>query len=204
MAYNTFQVGSIPNYQGGNQLQGGGPSGDSWVSELHGKWYSAARLGRVFLSASLIAGVTIPVNTATAATFLIANPVGSQVNLELISLGIGWPAADAPVVGTILGTVSAQTPTSVTAIANPILQMPLNGGGGWARVGQVYTAATVVASTAHIPLINLGLVTVPGGQVYTDFDGKIILGPGEIMQLTSTPVQTAAAMPCLIWAEYNV
>src|ERR1035437_11004695 len=117
MAYNTFQVGSIPNYQGGNQLQGGGPSGDSWVSELHGKWYSAARLGRVFLSASLIAGVTIPVNTATAATFLIANPVGSEVNLELISLGIGWAGGGAPRGGVLLRQVSAATASARSGCA---------------------------------------------------------------------------------------
>jgi len=77
------------------------------------------------------------------------------------------------------------------------------GGGGWARVGQVFTAATFVASTSHIPLINLPVATVPSGNAYLEFDGKIVLAPGAALALTSTPVQTAAAMPSLIWAEHN-
>ncbi len=200
-----YLVGAPQNAgPGPNINQGGNPQGDVWVSEVHGKWYSMARAGRVFVATTLIAGVTIPVNTATAMTFGIYNPVASGVNLELVSLAIGWPAADAPVVGTILGTVSQQTPTSVTLIANPVLQMPLGSPGAWSRVGQVFTAATFVASTSHIPLINLPVVTVPSGNAYLEFDGKIILGPGEALALTSTPVQTAAAMPSLIWAEHNV
>src|SRR3990167_7337716 len=80
-----------------------GRQGEQLTADLHGKWYSAALNGRLFIGSSLIAGVTIPVNTATAATFTLFNPLGSGVNVELATLDIGWPAGATTVVGTILG-----------------------------------------------------------------------------------------------------
>src|ERR1700693_2275876 len=81
-----------------------GKAGEQLYADLHGKWYTAAYRGRVFSTGVLIAGVTIPVNTTTAPTFTLYNPLGSGVNLELITLDVGWPAAAASVVGTLLGT----------------------------------------------------------------------------------------------------
>lgn len=129
-----------------------GRQGDQLASDLHGKWYTAALNGRVFLGSSLIAGVIIPVNTTTAPTFTLFNPLGSGINVELISLDIGWPAAAASVVGTILGSLSTQTPSSVTSggatISSPV------GGGGIAQA-KLYTAATITAITTHIPLVQV-------------------------------------------------
>lgn len=37
-----------------------------------------------------------------------------------------------------------------------------------------------------------------------EFDGKLILAPGGLITLTSTPVQTAVALPSFAWAEWPI
>src|SRR5580704_14123146 len=73
---------------GSNPVQLFGKQSDGIVSELHGKWYTAAYNGRTYFASTLVAGVTLPVNTTTAATYLVYNPLGSAVNMELISLDV--------------------------------------------------------------------------------------------------------------------
>jgi hypothetical protein len=185
----------------GNLPLAQGKLADGIVSELHGKFYNAAVNNRVFCGSSLIAGVTIPVNTTTAPTFTLFNPLGSGVNLELISLDIGWPAAAASVVGTILGSVSTQTPSSTTA-GGTTIAVPI-GGGGVAQA-KLFTAATITAITTHIALITASTVTDTMNPAHVDFDGKLVIAPGGLITLTSTPVQTAVSLPSLFWAEWPV
>jgi hypothetical protein len=198
------QVGAPSNTSapdGSNQPILQGKSGEFIDSNLHGKYYTSAYRGKVYVATTLIAGVTLPVNTTTAPTYTVFNPASSGVNLELISLDIGWPAAATTVVATILGTLLFQTPTSTTA--GNIYQMPYKGttGGGQA---QFYTAATIVASTTHIPLLQVTSTADAMTASHYDFDGRIVLAPGSGITLTSTPVQTGVAMPLLVWAEYGI
>src|SRR5690348_11006426 len=137
MANMAGNVG-VPTGKAGDGLNtaGLGRQLEQYVAEIHGKWYYAALAGKLFHGSSLIAGVTIPVNTATAATFTLFNPADSGVNLELVSLDIGWPAGATTVVGTILGSVSRQTPTSTTQ-GGVTIPLPI-GSGGNARA-QLFT-----------------------------------------------------------------
>lgn len=177
-----------------------GKAGEQIVSELHGKWYTSAYRGRVFSTGVLIAGVTIPVNTTTAPTFTLYNPLGSGVNLELITLDVGWPAAATTVVATLLGSTSVQAPSSVTA-GNIYSTMI---GAGAVPQAKFYTAATITAITQHMPLLQITSTADAMTASHYEFDGAIILAPGSLFTLLSTPVQTGVAMPALRWAEYPV
>jgi len=179
----------------------GGKAGEALVADLHGKWYTAAVRGKVFIGSALIAGVILPVNTTTAPTFTLYNPIGSGVNLELISLDIGWPAAAASVIGTILGSLSTQTPSAVTA-GGVTIAVPVGVGAGGAAQAKLYTAATIVAITSHIPLLNVTSTADVMTASHYDFDGRVVLAPGGLITLTSTPAQTAVALPSLSWAEF--
>jgi len=176
----------------------GGKSAEGIVAELHGKWYTAAYRGRVFCAPTLIAGVTIPVNTTTAATYIIWNPVGSGVNLEMISLNVASLAAGT--VGSLLASVATQTPTSPTLLT-PI-SVPV-GAGGTAQ-GKVATAATITAVTTHIPLQQVQTTTGGSAMPNYRFDGELVVAPGGMINLVSNPVQTAVAIPCWFWAEWPV
>lgn len=195
------QVGPASNTSatdGSNQPALQGKAAEQVVTELHGKWYTSAYRGRVFYGSSLIAGVVIPVNTTTAPTFTLFNPVGSTVNLELICLDIGWPAAATTVVGTILGSVSKQTPTATTSggVVNSTFI-----GGGTVSQAALYTAATITAITTHIPLLQITSTADAMVASHYEFDGRIILPPGSLITLTSTPTQTGVALPSICWAE---
>ncbi len=176
-----------------------GFTGEQLTADIHGKAYYAAMNNRLFVSTTLIAGVTIPVNTATAATCVLFNPLGSGINMEILSLDMGWPAAAASVVGTILATVSVQTPTSTTA-GGVITAIPIGAGG--TPQGKFFTVATVAASTTHIPLMVITSTADVANPARVDFDGRLVLAPGAMMQLTSSPVQTAVSNPSFFWAEW--
>jgi hypothetical protein len=196
----TIGGGSLPNNQSGSLgFQAGGPAGDAWVSEVHGKFYSANRAGRVWIVSALIAGVTIPVNTATAAVFGIYNPAGSGINLELISFDLGTITTGALTQGEILATISKQLPSSVTPAA--AVMNPMNSG---SPGGVAFTTATFAASTTHIPIACILAAAVAAGALHYDFDGKLILPPGWAMQITGSPAQVNVTMPCLTWAEHSI
>lgn len=198
------QVGAPSNTSaadGSNQPILQGKAGEFIDSALHGKYYTAAYRGRVFMATTLIAGITIPVNTATAATYTIFNPSGSGVNIEMISLDIGWPAAATTVVATILGTLLTVLPTATTA--GQIYQMPFGGVTGGSRAN-FFTAATVTASTIHTALLNITSTADAMTASHYDWDGRLVLQPGMGMMLTSTPVQTGVALPTTYWAEFPI
>jgi hypothetical protein len=178
-----------------------GKSGEGLFSELHGKWYTAAYRNRLFMGMALIAGVTIPVNTTTAPTFTLFNPLGSGVMVELATLDIGWPAAATTVVATILGSVSTQTPTAVTSGG---VTVPVPIGAGGVAQAKLYTAATITAITTHLPLLQITSTADAEVASHYEFDGRVVLAPGGLITLTSTPVQTGVAIPAFTWAEWPV
>lgn len=182
-----------------------GKQGDMLASEIHGKWYTAAYNGRLFIAAPLIAGVTIPVNTTTSPTFTLFNPTTSSVNLELVEFSYATVAAGTSVIGTILGSISRQTPTSTTSAAN-IFAMPTTQVASTTSTcqAQVFTAATITAITSHIPLVEITATTAGPAPMSYQFDGKVVLAPGTLITITSSPVQTQASMPCISWVEWPV
>lgn len=186
------------NPTGSNPQVPASPQGDLMVSEVHGKWFNASRNGHLWIAASQIAGVTIPVNTATAATFGIYNPPGSGINVELVHFTFGTVAAGVATIGQLLATISKQLPTSVTAAVNTM--NPMNPGSPSATA---FTVATFTASTQHIPLVASFATSSMTATQY-EFDGKLILPPGWAMQITSSPVQSAVSMPSLAWTEWPV
>lgn len=175
-----------------------GKAGEVVDTNLHGKWYTAAYRNRVFIGSSLIAGVTIPVNTTTSPTFTLFNPLGSGVNVELVSFDM-YSLGGTMVVGTIIGGLSIQTPTAVTS-GGATISVPV-GGGGVAQA-KLYTAATITAITTHF---FLGQITVTtSASIHYEFDGKVVLAPGGLITVLSSPVQTAVTVPSFVWAEWPI
>jgi hypothetical protein len=209
------QVGRVLNpattYDGDGQdlPMGIGRSGEAYNVDIHGKYYTAGYRANTFIGTTLVAGTIIPISSATAATFALFNPFGSGKNVELISYDMSFLTATA-VVGALELTVltgvgsSVAIPTSVTAIvplANPI------GGPGGVPVAQLYSAATVVASTKIIALgLAFGTTTEQAGPIeaHLDFDGKIILAPGTLVHVTGNVAQTAAALQQFVWSEWLI
>ena len=182
-------------------------TGSSLYSDLHGKWYNAAKNGFVF-SANVTA-VTLPVVAATLASkFSIYNQAGSGKNLELISADIGFVSTVTvvDVVGLYYEQSASLNPTSITfgtAVGGLI-------GNSTTPVGKFATALTHtsgITPTRLMILSTFGAVTsTADNPIHYDFDGKVIVPPGTIISIAmSTGAGAASATDIgLSWAEWPV
>jgi hypothetical protein len=84
-------------------IQLGGQSGEGVVTELHGKFYTLAKRGKMFMATQPAAGVIgLPTGAATA-SFALANPVGSGVNIVPVrSLIAETVVPGTPVIGSLV------------------------------------------------------------------------------------------------------
>jgi hypothetical protein len=196
----------------GSGAIGMGKQTDAWVSEVHGKWYTQAVNGNVFHGSTLVAGTIIPISTATAATFALYNPLGSGVNLELIAyeLGISVVTVIATPIGlgfssSVGGAVAVPTsPTSLT-VRNGLL------GAGKAPQAQLYSVATVVATTYFKTLFNFTATNATAGNglgpasYKYDFDGTLLMPPGTLIQTCGLVApSTSASTQGFTWAEIPI
>jgi hypothetical protein len=205
MAIIYATTGAVPNTSltdGQSNTVLGGKAGELIVAELHGFWYTAAYRGRSFHGSAAIAGVTIPRETTTAATFLLNNPSASGVNLELISFDLA-NFATTDVVANLLLAGGVQTPTAVTAITATVTPTLL--GGGAVNKAVLASVATVVAMSLFWPLFQKTTTTAGTNQVIPYvFSGRLLLSPGSCIQLCSNPIQAQAQTPAFDWAEWPI
>lgn len=190
----------------------GGEFGEALTADLHGKWYSASRLGRVFIGATPAAGTIIPVNASgLVSVFSVWNPAGSGVFLELISYELGLTTATA-VIGNIglveqVGVGSAiAVPGTLTAVA-PVSSS--RGGPGVASAVRFYSALTHVGTPSWLKTLGISFAATtaaPGGPNYqgVEFDGKILIYPGTVISTAAFAAQTAAMAQSLTWAEWPI
>ena len=189
---------NIPD--GPTNFSGMGRQGEQIVSETHGKFYTAAYRGALFNASTAAAGTTIPISTTVAATFGIFNPLGSGVNLELVSYDSSVQNATHVVSSILLGIGTALNinPTSVTKLT--MLAGVL--GGSAAAQGVVFSVATVVATTVFYEMGGYGATSGAIVPIHHEFDGKIILPPGTVVHVCGTAAQTSASFQTLVWAEW--
>jgi hypothetical protein len=210
---NNFASASLPDNAFAFQM--GGKQGDGIVSELKGKFATAAYRGRVFVANNGIAGAVIPVITSTTSQTAISlyNPPGSGINVELIELVVATSITTATgVVGSlgfgVLENIGSGTaiPTSQVAATNII-------GSPWSGIAPSPTAkalntATIVAATVFISVaLQWGLTTGQAGPSNTGVyrpDGAIVVGPGTLIALQGTVAQSSSFVQQITWAEWPV
>jgi hypothetical protein len=178
----------------------GGKAGEGIVAELHGKYYTSTYRGKTFLGSTAAAGTVIPISSATAATFVLYNPIGSGVNIELISANVAILNATTVVSSIALGIASGLivAPTSVTKLT------PIAGllGGSAVAQAQLYSVATIVATTTFFPLFSVSATAGAFSNFNYKFDGEIVLAPGSLVHLCGTAAQSSASMNAFSWSEW--
>ena len=187
------------------------------VAETHGKYFAAARAGRIFMATTVIAGVVLPVAAGTLnSKFTLHNPANSGVIVEPVSFVLGIDSATTVVNGVglaiqrALGATSG-IPTSTTAAT----VLPL-GVGGLSKCA-VYTQATLtnvaipgvsVATAVPIPFYNMfsfGAVTAPViSPCDHNFDGRLTLSPDDLAAVCTTVAASTASFCGIIWAEWTL
>lgn len=189
-----------------------GRQGQLHTTDIHGKYFTAASRGKMFLGSTVIAGVALPVNAANVVSkFTLWNPLTSGVNCELVEFGTGIDSATTVVNGVVAGfqfgvgsTITA--PGTLTALATSVSIGP---GAGVAPAATLYSAATLVNAAVLGPLMAIfgGYGAVTDGSLAPDphrFDGKVVLPPGSLVTFLTTVAAATAAFYSLTWIELPV
>lgn len=192
-----------------------------------GKHFEDARAGRVYSQAATPLGLAIPIYTATAIAggMPLWNPPSSGVDVELISIDIGYGSGTAVYgsIGLLAGQLTAiATASGCSAFA---ATTPMNGKldkQGGSRVSSSNTGTvTVTAGTATPPvagvpgagwirtIASIDLEAQTGTAhgsliVHYDFDGTLIVPPGWLVYLGCTLASVALYASTLVWAEHTI
>lgn len=213
-------VGGVPNTSIADGINAAilmGKAGEIIEAKLHGDFYTAAYRNRLFMANTLAAGTTVPIQaTNLVSTFTLWNPLGSNVNVELVLYSEQILAATTVVSDISLYLQSAigsgnTAPGTLTALAI----RPANFGGGTiAPVApsavNFFSAATLVNTMATnmfrgptLSGYSAVTSTAHGAAIYP-FNGTLIVPPGTLVTTAGTAAQTSASAQSLVWAEWPI
>lgn len=195
-------IATINHGDGSNPTVSVGKQGEQLTAPAHGELFNLAFRGTLFHGSTAPAGTTIPISSATAATFMLYNPATSGKNLELIEYVLACTTTVtvvSPVAfGLIVPTVAA--PSSITAISATIMA----GKPGTSPSAILASAATIVATTNFYALTSFGAVTFAQATYPINLRGGLFLPPGYGVHTCGTAAQTAAMMQRISWAEWPI
>ena len=181
-----------------------------------GKYYEAARRGRLFHGSSAAAGVVIPIYTNTAQVFGIWNPPNSGVLGVLAKLRMTYNLTTQIAGGFVLGIL--RDVGQVAATAGPISAFTKTtatcergrtgnqqGGNKIQFTGSAATITDLITSLISLGINHLATTaadaTVTPFTVGCDFDGEVCLEPGNALFLCSNKAQAGNWIPTLSWIE---
>jgi len=187
------QVGAVSKSTDGSQpMIRQGNQNDLISSNLHGFYYEQTYRGKVFTSST--GAVSLPTSLNTTYTGLVvANPIGSGVNLTMISasfaLNVVPTAAAVLSIATGFGTAALSGTTAADVTKNLLLGSAVGSGIG-------YKAATLpVAPTLWKFIASLGTAATTAWQIlpggYYDFNGQLVIPPGGYVLFNASAAQTA-------------
>jgi len=180
-------------------------------SVSYGKYFPEVAAGRVFIGSTAAAGTAFPISTGTAVTFGVWNnspgtwvvPLwfGAGYTSGTIALGsLGFANQD---VGFQVATGSPMTAFNSGTAKNALL-----GDGRASKVSFCPAGTTTLASGGTGVMVTGHSIesASAGTGVYSwdhDFDGKVIVRPGQIFFACSSVAQTALFTMSLAWAEID-
>lgn len=174
---------------------------------------------KVFIGSTTYAGVAIPAYNATAQTFGLWNPAGSDVDIILLKLSLGIATAGTEAVSALglsyipnAGNALAGSGGPITAFAQTSSLPGLIGDGGGSAapsVGRFTLAATTIAPTF---CYNVSLSETAGSATTTaagmsvqwmehDFDGIVGVAPGTYIGLGGSAAPGSTFQGSLSWLE---
>lgn len=174
-----------------------------------GKYFTEVSLGRVFIGSTAAAGVAAPISTGTAVTFGIWNtsttkwavPLWLSIGFTSGTIALGeWGVANQDC-GYALATAA---PLSAFTAGTP--KNALLGSGNASSVQFTPSAATLTAGGTAVKWLGsanesatAGLGTV--GGFYHDFDGSLIVRPGQLLFVCGSVAQTGLFTMSMGWSE---
>lgn len=178
------------------------------MAAFAGKYYNDVMAGRVFIGSTAAAGTAFPISTGTAVTFGLWN-TSSNKNAVLLGLKASYTS------GTIaLGTwglanqycgFAIGTAAPLTAFTAGTPKNALVGNGAASAMQFTPSAATLTAGGTALTWLGAGQESATAGLgiygVNYDFDGQIIIPPGQLVFVCGSVAQTGLFSMSLAWAE---
>lgn len=178
----------------------GGKTGETIVSELHGRYVETTYRRAMFYAANQTVATTT-VGLATTYTGLcLSNPIGSNTVLALNKASIGQSVIETAVdaFGLAVG-FSGTTNVVHTAAVTPASALI---GSGVTPVGKVDTSATLpVAPVYHSFLQSTSSATTDVTSGMFDYEGSLILLPGAFVIWASPAASVAGMWFSFQWEE---
>lgn len=192
---------AVQNSDGSVAVVNLGHNGDLFVSEIHGKRYTAAARSNLFIaSANGATGVSPLAPAGTTSGFMFYNPLGTNVLMEIHKIR-AVPLTATDVVGGL--ALEYGVPPTAVGTAATIVSMPLQG----SRGGPLCKASFGSTIAAMAWLQALTFVQTTGGLMASDgsfdFDGSLVLFPGSAVNIVSTTTQgTNKWLQDVTWSEW--
>jgi hypothetical protein len=187
------------------QLDAYDRQGGKQVSETHGRFYNMSYGGNLFTTSVPAAStLTIPTTLATLASkFCILNPAGSGVNLEFIRFDAFVNSAT--LVANVWGLTKSTSAAAALATLTTGVINNLNVNGGRSAQAIFYVAATHTDTPVwYYTLGAINATTGAGTTLSYNFDGSLILPPGNCIDLVTSAATQANSIPQMIWAEWPI
>jgi hypothetical protein len=202
----TAQTGpqtNLPDY--GSAFARAGRTGELCTSDINGKFYEQTYRGNMFIY-TVAAGAAVLLPDTTGNNPTIWNPLGSGYNFVLQRLAIGF-LAGTTTIGGFLWALIANAGNAIAA-AGPVVTWtnvaPRNALIGGRTSAMYYSPAVstyIAAPTVIAPTgINCGTAfpTAPDPSI-VDYDGSIILTPGNALMLCYSVTTSTATFWSTIW-----
>lgn len=178
------------------------------TSSSSGRYFPDALAGNVFMGSTAAAGTAFPISTGTAVTFGLWN-VSPNKAAVLMQLDVGYTS------GTIaLGTLgianqycgfALATAAPLSAFTDGTPKNALLGTGNASSMRFTPSAATLTAGGTALCWLGKGIESATAGlgvfDGQYDFEGSIIVPPGQLVFVCGSVAQTALFSMTLTWAE---
>lgn len=200
------QVGEVRTVAGTNPAYRQGPYAEQIVNDIgHGRYFEAARLGRLFLVANT-AVQALSVGSATATGLILSNPLGSGKALILLQASFA-PSIDETADTVVALFLNDNVAAAAVTHTTPLTPKPATCGSGLTPSGKADSAATLPAAPTLIrPLLGGGWATAAGfsqSPAAMDLvDGQLVLLPNTALsiQALTTAITGIGGMA---WAEVD-
>jgi len=174
------------------------------TAQGHASYTQAVQDGNVYIGANL-GGTSVTTQAGLSATtpaLTLYNPVGSGVNLVLMTVTIDITTSPAAAAGLMLAynLASAAAPTATT-LANVTSALV---GKGNLPIGQCYRIATLAAAPLACRFIggSTGANGISGVQLIDKVDGGLHLEPGVALSVQAT--SATAILASFTWEEVEI
>lgn len=173
-----------------------------------GRYFPDSAAGNIFVGATAAAGVAFPISTGTAVTFGLWN-TSSNKNAVLIDLDVG--VTSGTIALGVLGIANQYcgfalaTAAPLSAFTDGTPKNGLVGNGQASSMRFTPSTATLTAGGTAYKWLGKSIESATAGlgifDGHYEFNGKVIVPPGQLVFVCGSVAQTALFTMSMSWAE---